>query len=490
MKKILLMAALMLLSAGGGAWITHQLTKPDPAEMNRAAAANPPEGEPGHKHVLVKKQDAQGKTYYTCSMHPQVRSDKPGNCPICGMPLIKKTEAAPVDAGAVSGGESKPQGKPLYWYDPMKPDQHFDKPGKSPFMDMQLVPRYADEAGSGGANIISIDPRVVQNLGIRTAEVERRNVAQELRAAGSVAVNENRIEVVQTRAAGWVERLHVRALNDTVHKGQLLVEIYAPDLFAAQQEFVLASGARDAALTAAARQRLLLLGLTQTQVARLEKSGEAQRRVAYYAPVNGIVTELGVRDGAQISPGMTLYTLADLSKVWVNAEVPEALGASLTPGALVNATFAALPGRSFKGQVDYVYPEVNAQTRTLRVRAVLDNKDLLLKPGMFADVVLGQGESREALMVPSEALIRTGTRSTVILAEGEGRFRPVEVRLGLQRDGHTEVLEGLQEGQKVVASGQFLIDSEANLRGAFSTLGASDPRADPPAEGMNMEKGP
>lgn len=477
MKNVLLIAVIVLLSAGAGAWIGQSRMM---SRNTIGASENPSVGEPEHKHALVKMKDAQGKTYYTCSMHPQVHLDHPGSCPICGMPLIEKTEPASADAKTMPTGERKP----LYWYDPMKPDQHFDKPGKSPFMDMQLVPMYGDDAS--GSSIISIDPRTVQNLGIRTATVERHQVTQELRVAGSVAINENSIEVVQTRAAGWVEKLHVRALNDAVRKGQLLAEIYAPDLFAAQQEYLLASRANDAALTAGARQRLLLLGLSEAQVARLAKSGEAQRRVSYYAPVDGIVTELGVREGAQLSPGMSLYTLADLSKVWINAEVPEAQAAGLVPGAVVDATLAALPGQNFSGRIDYVYPEITPQTRTMRVRAVFENKRLSLKPGMFVDVALGKGQAREALMIPSEALIRTGTRSTVIVAEAEGRFRPVEVRLGMQRDGQTEILEGLSEGQKVVASGQFLIDSEANLRGAFNRLDT----ADKPTESKGMEKGP
>lgn len=476
MKNLPLIGSIVLLSFGAGYWIAqHQRSTPS------GNAAVRTDAEADHQHVLVKTKDAQGKTYYTCSMHPQVRSDKPGPCPICGMPLIKKTEAAPTESAAAPG-----ERKPLYWYDPMKPDQHFDQPGKSPFMDMPLVPMYADAASGDEHAVIAIDPRVVQNLGIRTAVVERRSVTQELRTSGSVAIDENRIEVVQTRAAGWIEKLHVRALNDAVHKGQPLAEIYAPDLYAAQQEYLLASRAQDAALIAGARQRLLLLGLSESQIARLEKSDAAQRRVTYTSPVDGIVTELGVRDGALVSPGTSLYTLADLSKVWITAEVPEAQAASLTSGSPVEATLAALPGRVFKGAIDYVYPEISPQTRTLRVRALLDNPGLLLKPGMFADVVLGKGETRDALMVPSEALIRTGTRSTVIVAEAEGRFRPVDVRLGLQRDGQTEVLDGLSEGQKVVASGQFLIDSEANLRGAFRKLDT----AETPVGNMDVEKRP
>ena len=409
-------------------------------------------------------------------MHPQVRQDEPGNCPICGMKLSKKTEAA-------SDGEPSV----LYWYDPMRPDQHFDQPGKSPFMDMQLVPKYAEGAGGDAADIVSIDPRVVQNLGIRTAAVERGTITQELRSAGSVMANENRIEVVQTRSAGWVERLHVRAVNDPVRRGQLLAEIYSPDLYAAQQEFVLGLRARDEALVQGSRQRLLSLGLSENQIARLEKGGDAQRRVAYYAPVDGIVSELGVREGAQLSPGMSLFTLVDLSRVWVIAEVPEALASNLISGSSVEASVPALSNRRFIGRVDYIYPEVNPETRTVRVRALLENPKLALKPGMFAEVLLSEGQAREALLVPSESVIRTGARTTVIVAEGEGRFRPVLVTTGGERGGQTEILSGLEAGQQVVASGQFLIDSEANLRGVLNRLA---PTEEEPASGtMNrMEK--
>ncbi|MGH8443175.1 MAG: efflux RND transporter periplasmic adaptor subunit [Nevskiaceae bacterium] len=420
MKKIIAAIIAVALSIAGGVWVAS----------NWADWTNPAEGEPGHKHQLAKKTDAEGKTYYTCSMHPQVKLDEPGNCPICGMKLIKKTENSSA-AALMSGGDRD-------------------------------------------AGVVTIDPRVLQNLGIRTAAVERGTIAQELRVAGSVMANENRIEVVQTRTAGWVERLHVRAVNDPVRRGQLLAEIYSPELFAAQQEFLLALRAKDEALVQASRQRLSLLGLSEGQIERLEQAGEAQRRVAYFAPIDGIVSELGVREGAQLSPGMSLYTLADLSRVWVIAEVPEAQAANLARGSKVEAAVAALRGRRFMGRVDYVYPEVKPETRTVQVRTVFDNANLALKPGMFADVLLSKGESRSVLLVPSESVIRTGTRITVIVAEGGGRFRPVIVTTGGERGGQTEVLSGLEDGQQVVASGQFLIDSEANLRGVLTRLAPPD----------------
>jgi len=379
--------------------------------------------------------------------------------------------------GETNAGRGEPK-KALYWYDPMHPDQHFDKPGKSPFMDMQLVPMYAEEDGGKQESTITINPRMLQNLGIRTAAVERGTIAREVRTTGNVAIDENRIEVVQSRAAGWVEKLHVRAVNDPVRRGQLLAEVYSPDLLAAQQEFLLAlQAAREHpdtdTLAQASRERLSFLGLSNGQIARIEKAGKAQRRVDFYSPIDGVIAELGVREGAQVSPGMSLFKVVDLSRVWVTAQITEAQAAWVARGQPAEAGVQALPGRIFRGRVDYVYPEMTAETRTLKARIVLDNPGLELKPGMYASVVIAGGEQREVLLVPSEALIKTGTRSVIIVAEGQGRFRPQEVTTGDEAGGRIEIRKGLQEGQQVVASGQFLIDSEANLRGALSRMAPS-----------------
>ncbi|MEO8224757.1 MAG: efflux RND transporter periplasmic adaptor subunit [Gammaproteobacteria bacterium] len=359
----------------------------------------------------------------------------------------------------------------LYWYDPMRPDQHFEQPGKSPFMDMQLVPKYAE---AGDTAVISIDPRTAQNLGVRTAPVRQGPLPTSVQANGAVEADERRIEVVQSRTTGWVERLEVRAVNDPVHRGQLLAAIYSPDLLAAQQELLLALRAGAAGgLVAGARQRLSLLGLSDRQISHIERTGQADRRVAFYAPIDGIVAELGVRQGMQVNPGMTLFKLVDLSSIWITAEIPEARVSGVAVGQPATAHVAALPGQVFGGEVDYVYPEVMAETRTLKVRIALRNPGLLLKPGMFASVTVGSGAQRETLLVPSEAVIRTGSRDVVILAEGDGRFRPVSVVVGLEAGEQTEIRAGVKAGQLVVTSGQFLLDSEANLRGALERLGSS-----------------
>jgi len=284
-------------------------------------------------------------------------------------------------------------------------------------------------------------------------------------------VDENRVAVVQARTPGYIERLHVRAMNEPVRRGQLLAEVYSPDLLTAQEEFRLAlKSGDDPAWVAAARQKLSLLGLSEDQVKKLEAGGPAMRRVLYYAPVDGVVSELSVKEGASVSDGMPLMTLSDLSKVWVIAEVTEDQAAWVVPGKPAEVKLASRPGEVIEGRVDYIYPELNRTTRTLQVRIALANPGLALKPGMYANVTLYGGASDTAVLVPSEAVITTGKRSIVLVAEGGGKFRPVQVKTGIGSEGRTQILAGLKAGDQVVVSGQFLIESEANLKGALDRL--------------------
>src|SRR2546427_3150335 len=263
---------------------------------------------------------------------------------------IAPANEAPAAAQDASGK------KILYWFDPMVPQQHFDKPGKSPFMDMQLVPKYAGEAGGEGT--VSIDPRVAQNLGVRTAAATTGSVERRIEAVGSVAWNERAVYVVQARYGGFVEKLHARAPLDPVTKGQPLVELLVPDWAAAQAEYLLLQRAgKDAGLTEAARNRLQLLGMSEEQIGLLEKTGQPQTRITLYAPINGVIAELGVREGMTVMSGAMLFRLVDLSKVWVNAEVPEAQGAWLRPGTAVEARVPSFPGRVFRGRVSAILPE-------------------------------------------------------------------------------------------------------------------------------------
>ena len=381
--------------------------------------------------------------------------------------------------------------KALYYHDPMFPQQKFDKPGKSPFMDMQLVPVYAEDKGGEGG--VTVSARAQQNLGMRTAQAEIVEFRQEMPAVGAVQADERRIARAEVRTTSWIEKLHVRAANEPVRAGQVLAEIYSPELLAAQEEHLLArrmaqANSADESLARAAKRRLELLGFPAAEFSKVEQSGEARRRVPILAPISGVLTELGVREGAMVQAGTPAFTLTDLSSVWIQVEVPEAQGAWLKPGLRAEATVPTLPGRTFEGRLDYVYPELNAQTRTLKARIALPNPRLELKPGMFANVSLVSG-ARKVLTVPTEAVIQTGTRSVVVVMDGE-RFRAATVKAGAEMDGRTEILAGLKPGERVVASGQFLIDSEASLRTTLSRLeGVEIHKGKGKVTGIEVEKG-
>jgi Cu(I)/Ag(I) efflux system membrane fusion protein len=369
--------------------------------------------------------------------------------------------------------------KVLYWHDPMVPGQKFDKPGKSPFMDMQLVPVYADAGGQSG---VTIDPRMQQNLGMRVAQVRKGVLSPTVEAVGSVAYNERDTAVVQARSNGFVERLHVRAPLDQVRKGQALADLYVPDWVAAQEEFLSVrrmSGTSLDALVDGARQRMRLAGMSDEQIRMVESTGKVHPRLTVVAPIAGVVAELGAREGMTVTSGAMLFRINGLGTVWVNAELRENQAAEVRVGNQVEARTPALPEKVFKGKVSAILPEVNPATRTLKARVELANPGGELKPGMFATVNFTPSARKEALLVPTEAVIQTGTRTVVIVAQGEGKFAPADVETGLEAGGQTEIRKGLEEGQKVVLSGQFLIDSEASLKASATRMG--EPQAAAPA---------
>jgi Cu(I)/Ag(I) efflux system membrane fusion protein len=374
--------------------------------------------------------------------------------------------------------------KVLYWHDPMVPGQKFDRPGKSPFMDMDLVPMYADESADEGK--VSISPRLAQSFGVRTVAAKEGSLATGLTAVGAVAVDERSIVGVQSRVQGYVERLYVRSTFEGVAAGQPLAQIYAPEWLAAQEElFALKASSQPgaAALVDAARNRLKLLGMPEAEIARVEREGRASDRVTITAPQGGIVWEIGARDGMAVMPGTTLFRLAGLGSVWVIAEVPEAQAALVKVGAPVEARAAAYPDRAVKGTVGTLLPEVNAATRTVRARIVVSNPGALLKPGMFANVTFAGDKAKASVLVPTEAVINTGTRSVVIVDAGNGKYAPADVEVGRESGDLSEIRKGLNVGDKVVVSGQFLIDSEASLRGVLARMNAQESRAADPHAG-------
>jgi membrane fusion protein, copper/silver efflux system len=404
--------------------------------------------------------------------------------------------AMPPQAGAgttkEAGGvvQDKSGKQVLYWYDPMYPQQKFDKPGRSPFMDMQLVPKYAGEGAEPGS--VSISPQMVQNLGVRTAAAKSGSLEQRHEAVGSVAYNERGVVQLQARASGFVEKLHARAPLDPVKKGAPLVDLLYPEWAGAQEEYLVLrkSAARDVPeLVQAARQRLLLLGMSEAEVAALERDGKTRARVTLYSPTSGVIAELGVREGMTVTAGSPLFRIVDLSTVWVNAEIPEAQAAWLRPGAAVQAQVAAYPGMTFDGRVGAILPEVTAATRTVRARVALRNPESRLKPGMFATLVFSAKPGKESILVPSEAVIRTGARDVVIVALGEGKFRATPVEVGAESGGQSEIRKGVKAGDNVVLSGQFLIDSEASLGAGLTRLEGAPAQAPPAGQGGHAGRG-
>jgi Cu(I)/Ag(I) efflux system membrane fusion protein len=376
------------------------------------------------------------------------------------------TMASP--AAAASAAERKV----LYWHDPMVPGQKFDKPGKSPFMDMQLVPVYADEAGDSG---VKVSPQVQQNLGIRTAVVTRAEVGSSFDAVGAVQFDERLGVAVQTRTAGYLERLAVRAPMERVVKGQVLGTVFAPDWLGPLNDIVaLKKAGASAELLSAARERTRAMSIPAELVRQAEDGATPQARYTLVAPTGGVVAELGVREGVAVSPGMTLFRIAGLERVWAVAEVPEAQAVRLRRGQKVNAVLQADPTQGFTGTMQEILPQVNAATRTLQARFEVDNRSGRLVPGMLLRLqVAGPAASR--LVVPAEAVIRTGTRAVAIVRRSDGSFEPREVKLGVELGEQLEVVQGLAEGDQVVASGQFLVDSEARLRSVLGSMGSAQP---------------
>lgn len=370
--------------------------------------------------------------------------------------------------------------KVLYWYDPMRPEAHFDKPGKSPFMDMELQPRYAEASAGGGGNggnggnaALGLAPALTQNLGVKLATVEKGSLKPSLEVSGSVAFDEHAIAVVQARTGGIVERAYPLAVGDRVRAGAPLVDIRVPEWFTAQREYLILRD--DPQLAAAARSRLLQLGMTNAQVEALEQRGTADAVVTFRAPRAGMLSEFDLRQGMTVMPGQTLARISGIERVWIEAQTPETEAARLAVGAKAEARLTALPGRVLNGKIAALIPELKRETRTLRVRVELPNPEGILKPGMFAFIRFEEaGQQAERLLVPTDAVIATGKRHVVIAAL-DGQFVPVEITPGREAENRTEILAGeLKQGEHIVASGQFMIDSEASLRGVLARMTPPD----------------
>ncbi|MEE3650935.1 MULTISPECIES: efflux RND transporter periplasmic adaptor subunit [unclassified Brenneria] len=368
----------------------------------------------------------------------------------------------------------------LYWYDPMVPDKRFDKPGKSPFMDMQLIPRYADEAQDDGG--VTISARQQQNLGVRIAQAEIRSVNLQTSGYGSVALNERTLRTLVAPSGGIVEQLNVNAPQQQVNKGETLAMLWNPAWAAAQQEYLAVRQLGDRSLTQAARQKLSLLFMPEAVIRQVERSGQPQPRMTITAPEAGYVNKLEVRAGMQLTPAQPLFELASLDPVWVEIDYPEAQAAQLTVGGEMIASSPAWPGKTFHGTVSELLPVLDSTTRTLKARVIVENAGQQLKPGMYLSVRLANAKPQRLLMIPQQALLVSGSQNRVLLSEGDGHFVPRNVTVGVAHDDWVEISAGLNQGDNVVTSGQFLIDSEASLSSSLSQFGDAQPETSPQAQ--------
>lgn len=356
----------------------------------------------------------------------------------------------------------------LYWVAPMDANYRRDKPGKSP-MGMELVPVYADADGGDGSSI-SIAPEVVQNLGVRTAVAERSRLWRGIDTVGYVDYDESKVSHIHLRTEGWIENLAVESEGERVTRGQRLFNLYSPALVNAQEEFVQALVGGNKGLIRASRSRLTALGIPGSQIKRLEKERKASQTIPIYAPQDGVVASLSVRDGMYIKPATRVMSLADLSSVWLLAEVFERQADWVEVNQPAEVTLAFLPGRTWEGRVEYIYPSLDPKTRTLKARLRFPNPDEALKPNMYANVIIYGGPKDDVVVIPIEALIRTGREERVVIALGKGRFESRTVRAGIESGEWVEVIEGVQPGEDIVVSGQFLIDSEASLKASMMRM--------------------
>lgn len=367
-----------------------------------------------------------------------------------------------------SGNETGPGQtgrKVLYWYDPMVPAEHYDNPNSLSSMGMKTQPKYVDDgAAAGGTPGVTIDPAAMQNLGIRVVPAQMGSLAGSLNVTGNIDFNQRDVAIVQARSGGFVARVYARAPGDVIRAGAPIADVQLPEWGGAQTEFLAVKRLGRPDLTAAARQRLKLLGMSDGLIASVERSGRTNSTIAITSPISGVIQTLDVRAGMTLTQGQTLAQVTGIGTVWLNAAVPEAQAGVVRVGQFASATLTAFPGETFGGRIIAILPAAQTDSRTITVRIELANRGGRLRPGMFAQLALG-GTGSTALLVPSEAVIRTGTRTIVMLAIGNGRYQPAEVRTGREGDGQTEILEGLAVGEKVVASGQFLLDSEASLTG-------------------------
>ncbi len=439
---------------------------------------------------------AEGQLW-TCGMHPEVLLHEPGQCPICKMDLVPVKITS--EESENQDTESKGERKVLYWQAPMVPTEIYDKPGKSK-MGMDLVPVYEDQATLGAGGSIKIDPVTVQNMGVRTTMAERGDFTRSIRTVGKIQYNEEKLYVVNTKISGWIEKLFVNYVGEMVRKGEPLLEIYSPELVITQQEFLLALENKkklanstfdlitrnSESLFESSRKRLLYWDVPQSEIERLEKTGEVNKTIQLESPASGMVVQKNAVEGLHVKEGTSLYEIADLSSIWVHASIYDYELPWIREGQEAKMELSYMPGKTFSGKVTYIYPYLREKARDAHVRIDFPNPDLELKIGMYANVEIRTPAIKDAVIIPTEAIIRSGTRNVVFIARGEGKFEPRQVQIGEEGDnGMIRVISGLLGNEEIVTSAQFLLDSESRLQEAIQKLLAEKKNKDQPLEMEN-----
>lgn len=468
-----------------------------------------------HPHSADEGAKTARADKYTCGMHPFIISDKPGDCPICGMKLtkIESSQASGGTAAVPSPPAAKPSGgarKILFYRNPMNPNVTSQSPAKDE-MGMDFVPVYEDEVkGSGGGGnlpegyaTVQVSAERVRLAGIQSATAVREAISHPVRAVGVVVPDETRVRRVQAKIDGWIEKLHTNFTGQMVTKGQPLLEIYSPDLVATQREYLLARAGVDrmkespyedarqmsSGLAQAARSRLDLFDVPQSFIAELERTGKVRRTVTLNAPVSGYVTGKEIFEGTRVMPGMDLLTVTDLSRIWIEADLYEYEAQSVRVGQTAVLDTVADPGAKMKGRVAFIYPTFSPETRTLKVRFEFPNPGLRLKPQMYANVSLDL-HSVTGVVIPDSALIETGVRQIAFVDTGDGSFEPREVKVGVRGNGKAQILSGVKAGEKVAVGANFLLDSESKLRAALTKMtGGTSAPSQPQGEGGHVGHG-
>ncbi|EDN68112.1 Secretion protein HlyD [Beggiatoa sp. PS] len=471
--------------------------KPEPSE-SLSKAKNDTPLEHARKHLDVK---------YVCPMHPHIVRPEPGNCPICGMNLVKKEIKPEPSESLAKAEEDTPLEHARKHLDakyvcPMHPHIVRPEPGNCPICGMNLVKKEIKpeskkpamkseankQAGHNKYPTVTVRPEIIQKMGVRTTTLKIGTLQKIIKTVGYVTYNEDKMRHIHPRSSGWVEKLHLRREGDFIKHGQMLLEMYSHEVLEAQQDFLVALRTRSKGTNLnpkryrnAIRNRLRLLGVPDSTIREIERLNRSLNNIPLFAPQSGTVTRLNIREGMYVTPSLEMFTIVDLSTIWVMVEVFEHQLDWVQEGLKAEMKIPALPGREWKGQVDYIYPELEPKTRTLKARLRFDNFEGRLKLNMFAEVIIHSQPKKNILTIPQQALIMTGERESVIKALGDGRFKPVDVKTGMRSQGEIEILSGLKSGDKIVLSGQFLIDSEANLQASFLRFSEAGQQQQPPS---------